>query len=62
MAGGSNIHFILIIPQITPSNLKAAPGKISLNHKVGLGAERSFPEHSLGSPKFISDVSMITVS
>ena len=28
MAGGSNIHFILIIPQITPSNLKSAPGKI----------------------------------
>lgn len=29
MTGGWNIHFILIIPQITPSNLKASPSKIS---------------------------------
>lgn len=36
MTGGLNIHFILIIPQITPGSLKASPGK-SLNRKVGLG-------------------------
>lgn len=68
MTGGSNIHFILIIPQITPSNLKASPGKISLskiplsyqNHKVGLGTERSVPEDSLKLPKFMSLITMIT--
>lgn len=37
MTGGLNIHFILIIPQITPDGLKASPGK-TLNHKVGLGS------------------------
>lgn len=36
MTGGLNIHFILIIPQITPGGLKASPGK-ALNRKVGLG-------------------------
>lgn len=49
--GGWNIHFILIIPQITPSNLGASPGKIytykyfliSLNHDVGVRNWEEWP-------------------
>lgn len=37
MTGGLNIHFILIIPQITLGGLKASPGK-TRNRKVGLGS------------------------